>query len=89
MSVGKTPFAQVMELLPWTSFARTAKRNPGNADMHLTCAKQLPSSPLRNWLGATSRSCREKIQASSTTMKPRGLNLTDTVYAMDATTIDL
>jgi hypothetical protein len=40
MSVGKTPFAQVMELLPWTSFARTAKRNPGYADMHLNCAKQ-------------------------------------------------
>ena len=29
-----------MELLPRTSFARTAKRNPANAHMHLNCAKQ-------------------------------------------------
>ena len=35
MSVDKAPFAQVMELLPWTNFARTAKPNSGNADMHL------------------------------------------------------
>jgi len=42
VSVGKTPFAHVMELLPWTSFARIAKRNLGNADMHLTCARQFP-----------------------------------------------
>ena len=31
MHVGKTLFAQVMEFVPWTSFARIAQRHGGNA----------------------------------------------------------
>ena len=89
MSVGKTPFAQVMELLPWTSFARIAKPNPGYADMHLTCAKQFPVIALAQlaW-----RDIKVTLRANSSELchdEALGLDLTDTVYAMDAPTIDL
>ncbi|MBC7701668.1 DUF4372 domain-containing protein, partial [Aquabacterium sp.] len=41
MYVGKTLFAQLMELLPWTSFARIVQRHGGNAGVRtLTCAEQ-------------------------------------------------
>ena len=33
MNAGKTLFAQVMEFVPWTSFARIAERYSGNAGM--------------------------------------------------------
>ncbi|TCT09629.1 uncharacterized protein DUF4372 [Paralcaligenes ureilyticus] len=39
MNVGKTLFAQIMEFVPWTSFARIVNRNSGNADVRrMTCA---------------------------------------------------
>ena len=41
MNVGKTLFAQVMEFVPWTSFARIVQRYRGNAGMRtLSCAEQ-------------------------------------------------
>ena len=41
MYVGKTLFAQVMEFVPWTSFARIVQRYSGNADVRtLSCTKQ-------------------------------------------------
>jgi len=40
--VGKTLFAQVMEFVPWTSFARIVQRHGGNAGVRsLSCAEQL------------------------------------------------
>ena len=42
MNAGKTLFAQVMEFVPWTSFARIVQRYDGNAGVRtLTCAEQL------------------------------------------------
>lgn len=42
MNVGKTLFAQIMEFVPWTSFARIVHRYGGNAGVRtLTCAEQL------------------------------------------------
>ena len=39
--VGKTLFAQVMEFVPWTSFARIVQRHGGNAGVRaLSCAEQ-------------------------------------------------
>lgn len=41
MYVGKTLFAQVMEFVPWTSFARIVHRHGGNAGVRtLSCAEQ-------------------------------------------------
>ena len=41
MHVGKTLFAQVMEFVPWTSFARIVQRYSGNAGMRtLSCTEQ-------------------------------------------------
>ena len=42
MNVGKTLFAQIMEFVPWTSFARIVHRYGGNAGVRtLSCAEQL------------------------------------------------
>jgi len=39
--VGKTLFAQVMEFVPWTSFARIVQRHGGNSGVRtLSCAEQ-------------------------------------------------
>ena len=39
MNAGKTLFAQIMEFVPWTSFARIAQRYQGNAGVRtLSCA---------------------------------------------------
>src|SRR5487761_2497544 len=41
MYIGKTLFAQVMEFVPWTSFARIVQRHGGNAGVRtLSCAEQ-------------------------------------------------
>ncbi len=39
--IGKTLFAQVMDFVPWTSFAGIVQRHGGNSDVHtLYCAEQ-------------------------------------------------
>ena len=41
MNAGKTLFAQVMEFVPWTSFARIVQRHGGNLGVRtLSCAEQ-------------------------------------------------
>lgn len=41
MNVGKTLFAQIMEFVPWTSFARIVQRYAGNAGVRtLSCTEQ-------------------------------------------------
>jgi hypothetical protein len=41
MYVGKTLFAQIMEFVPWTSFARIVQRHSGNSGVRsLSCAEQ-------------------------------------------------
>ena len=42
MNAGKTLFAQIMEFVPWTSFARIVQRYGGNSGVRtLSCAEQL------------------------------------------------
>ena len=41
MHIGKTLFAQVMEFVPWTSFARIVQRHAGDSGVRtLSCAEQ-------------------------------------------------
>jgi len=41
VNAGKTLFAQIMEFVPWTSFARIVQRHGGNAGVRsLSCAEQ-------------------------------------------------
>jgi hypothetical protein len=134
MYVGKTLFAQVMEFVPWTSFARIVQRYAGNAGVRtLSCAEQFRamafaqltwreslrdieaslsananklyamgfrSAVKRSTLADAneSRDCRiwsdlaavlirraRKLYASESL----GVELDDTVYALDSSTIDL
>jgi hypothetical protein len=134
MNVGKTLFAQIMEFVPWTSFARIVDRYAGNAGVRrMTCAEQFrimafaqltwreslrdieatlganasklyamglrhtvhrstlaDANDARDWriwsdLAAVLIRRARKLYCS----EDLGLDLTNTVYALDSTTIDL
>jgi len=134
MNVGKTLFSQLMDFVPWPSFARIVQRYRGNAGVRtLSCAEQFramafaqitwrdslrdietslaahPSklyamgfrSPVkrstladanesrdwRNWADVAAVLIRRarKLYAH----EPLAVELSNTVYALDATTIDL
>ena len=134
MNAGKTLFAQVMEFVPWTSFARIVQRYSGNAGTRaLSCAEQFramafaqltwreslrdieaslganatklyamgfrslvkrstladanESRDLRIWadLAAVLIRRARKLYASESL----GVDLDNTVYALDSSTIDL
>jgi Domain of unknown function (DUF4372)/Transposase DDE domain len=134
MHVGKTLFAQVMEFVPWTSFARIVQRYSGNAGARtLSCAEQFramafaqltwreslrdveaslsanatklyamgfrstvkrstlaDANELRDWqiwsdLAALLIRRARKLYANDAL----GVELDNTVYALDSTTIDL
>ena len=134
MNVGKTLFAQVMEFVPWTSFARIVDRYSGNAGVRrMNCAEQFrvmafaqltwreslrdievtlgansnklyamglrhevhrstlaDANDLRNWriwAGLSALLIRRARKLYHD--EDLGLDLTNTVYALDATTIDL
>lgn len=134
MNVGKTLFAQLMEFVPWTSFARIVDRYGGNAGVRrMTCAEQfrvmafaqltwreslrdievtlaananklyamgLCHSVRRSTLADANDGRDWRIWADIAALLIRrarklysdcdlGLELTNTVYALDATTIDL
>jgi len=134
MNVGKTLFAQVMEFVPWTSFARIVDRYAGNAGVRrMNCAEQFRVMAFAQltWreslrdievtLGANSNKLyamglRHEVHRSTLADandlrdwrmwsdlsallirrarklyhdEDLGLDLTNTVYALDATTIDL
>jgi transposase len=134
MNVGKTLFAQIMEFVPWTSFARIVDRYAGNAGVRrMTCAEQfrvmafaqltwreslrdievtlaanasklyamgLRHSVRRSTLADANEARDWRIWADLAALLIRrarklysdcdlGLDLTNTVYALDATTIDL
>jgi IS4 transposase len=134
MNVGKTLFAQVMEFVPWTSFARIVDRYSGNAGVRrMNCAEQFRVMAFTQltWreslrdievtLGANSNKLyamglRHEVHRSTLADandsrdwrmwsdlsallirrarklyhdEDLGLDLTNTVYALDATTIDL
>ena len=134
MNIGKTLFAQVMEFVPWTSFARIVDRYSGNAGVRrMNCAEQFRVMAFAQltWreslrdievtLGANSNKLyamglRHEVHRSTLADandsrdwrmwsdlsallirharklyhdEDLGLDLTNTVYALDATTIDL
>ena len=134
MYVGKTLFAQVMEFVPWTSFARIVQRHGGNSGVRtLSCAEQFramafaqltwreslrdieaslsanasklyamgfrssvkrstlaDANESRNWLiwsdlaAVLIRRARKLYSGDSL-----GVDLDNTVYALDSSTIDL
>ena len=134
MNTGKTLFAQIMEFVPWTSFARIVQRYAGNSGVRtLPCAEQFramafaqltwreslrdieaslsanasklyamgfrravrrstlaDANELRDWriwsdLAAVLIRRARKLYAS----EPLGVELDNTVYALDSSTIDL
>jgi hypothetical protein len=134
MYVGKTLFAQVMEFVPWTSFARIVQRYSGNAGVRtLSCAEQFRamafaqltwreslrdieaslsanasklyamgfrSAVKRSTLADANESRDWRIWSDLATVLIRrarklyaneslGVELNNTVYALDSSTIDL
>jgi hypothetical protein len=134
MYTGKTLFAQLMEFLPWTSFARLVERYDGDRRVRtLSCAEQYRAmafaqltyreslrdietclsaqtpklyhmgfrEPVRRATLADANEGRDwriyaelaqRLIAQARTLyadEDLGLDLTNTVYALDATTIDL
>jgi Domain of unknown function (DUF4372)/Transposase DDE domain len=134
LNAGKTLFAQIMEFVPWTSFARIVHRYSGNAGVRaLSCAEQFRAmafaqltwreslrdieaslsanaaksyamgfrSPVKRSTLADANESRDwriwsdlaallirrarKLYASESL----GVELNNTVYALDSTTIDL
>jgi hypothetical protein len=134
MNVGKTLFAQIMEFIPWTSFARSVERYAGNSGVRrMTCAEQfrimafaqltwreslrdievtldanagklyamgLRHAVHRSTLADANETRDWRIWSDLAAVLIRrarklycdddlGLDLTNTVYALDSTTIDL
>ena len=134
MNAGKTLFAQLMEFVPWTSFARIVDRYSGNAGVRrMTCAEQfrvmafaqltwreslrdievtlgananklyaigLRNTVHRSTLADANESRDWRMWSDFAALLIRrarklyrdedlGLDLTNTVYALDATTVDL
>ena len=134
MNFGKTLFAQLMEFVPWTSFARIVARHGGNSGVrNLSCTEQframafaqltyreslrdIEACLLANQTKLYSMGFRAPVKRSTladanearnwhiwedlATLLIRrarklycndsfGVDLTNTVYALDATTIDL
>ena len=100
MNVGKTLFAQVMEFVPWKTFGRVIQRHNGDAGVRtLNCADLLnvparstlsDALNLRDWRIDHDLAMRMVTQARSLYADERlNLDLDATVYALDATTIDL
>jgi hypothetical protein len=74
MNAGKTLFAQLMDFLPWSTFNRYVTRYSGDKGIRtLSCAEQF----------------RVMAFAQLTYSEDLGLELSNTVYALDSTTIDL
>ncbi len=134
MHIGKTLFAQVMEFVPWTSFARIVQRHGGNSGVRtLSCAEQFRamafaqltwreslrdieaslsanasklyamgfrSAVKRSTLADANESRDWRIWSDLAALLIRrarklyandslGVDLDNTVYALDSTTIDL
>ena len=49
MNTGKTLFAQLMDFLPWTTFARIVARHDGDRRVRtLSCGEQYRAMPFAN-----------------------------------------
>jgi len=72
--VGKTLFAQVMEFVPWTSFARIVQRHGGNSGVRtLTCAEQFRAMAFAQltWRGSL-RDIEASLSANSSKLYAMG-----------------
>jgi len=74
MYIGKTLFAQVMEFVPWTSFARIVHRYSGNAGMRtLSCAEQFRAMAFAQLTWRESlRDIEASLSANSTKLYAMG-----------------
>ncbi len=74
MHVGKTLFAQVMEFVPWTSFARIVQRHGGNAGVRsLSCAEQFRAMAFAQLTWRESlRDVEASLSANSTKLYAMG-----------------
>ena len=74
MYVGKTLFAQVMEFVPWTSFARIVQRHGGNAGVRsLSCAEQFRAMAFAQLTWRESlRDVEASLSANSTKLYAMG-----------------
>ena len=74
MHVDKTLFAQVMEFVPWTSFARIVQRHGGNAGVRsLTCAEQFRAMAFAQLTWRESlRDIEASLSANSTKLYAMG-----------------
>ena len=72
--VGKTLFAQVMEFVPWTSFARIVQRHGGNTGVRtLTCAEQFRAMAFAQLTWRESlRDIEASLSANSTKLYAMG-----------------
>ena len=72
--VGKTLFAQVMEFVPWTSFARIVQRHGGNAGVRsLSCAEQFRAMAFAQLTWRESlRDVEASLSANSTKLYAMG-----------------
>ena len=74
MHLGKTLFAQLMDFLPWTTFTRIVNRYNGDHKV-----RTLHCTEHHRVMAFAQLTYRERL----------GLELTNTVYALDSTTVDL
>ena len=74
MYVGKTLFAQVMEFVPWTSFARIVQRHGGNAGVRsLSCTEQFRAMAFAQLTWRESlRDIEASLSANSTKLYAMG-----------------
>jgi len=72
--VGKTLFAQFMEFIPWTSFARIVQRHGGNAGVRsLSCAEQFRAMAFAQLTWRESlRDIEASLSANSTKLYAMG-----------------
>ena len=69
MNVGKTLFAQIMEFVPWTSFARIVDRYAGNTRVRrMSCAEQFR---VMTFAQLTWRESLRDIEASLSANAPK------------------
>ncbi len=74
MNAGKTLFAQIMEFVPWTSFARIVDRYSGNAGVRtLSCAEQFRAMAFAQLTWRESlRDIEASLSANSTKLYAMG-----------------
>ena len=94
MYTGKTLFAQIMDFLPWKTFHRLVSRYDGDHGV-----RTLPSADHFRVLALAQLTYRESLRDFEHRLiaqarglyaeEDLGLDLSNTVYALDSTTIDL